>query len=423
MTLRVYSRSLFTGSTPLLGGTDTRVLFNDGGFLGESSSLLFNKTTGLLTVDGGIRLGTADAAAPVSQSLTAQSVSSGTTNTAGVDVVFNGSRSTGNVAGGGFLFRSSPGGASGSSQNSLADLFHVQPVGSGHGVSVNIYRPGEAGARRLLFDLSAGGTTSARIITNWSSGSYVLELGSGASHWRISTAGVWQAMTDTGAIALGSSNDTILTRDSANIFAVRNGTAAQILRIYDSFTDASNYERLSVGVTGANVFGVLTGQAGTGTAQNLNVGTTGSATLSFVTNNTTKWFIDATGDLRAGTDNASDIGLVAGSRPRSIYVGTSVVVGTGGRLASGADGVVLLSNAAASDFARLQLGGTTSSFPSLKRVTTGIQARLADDSAFAVIQGKLTTDTAYTAGAPTPTGYLTLFDSNGNAYRVSAVAA
>lgn len=49
---------------------------------------------------------------------------------------------------------------------------------------------------------------------------------------------------------------------------------------------------------------------------------------------------------------------------------------------SPADGVLLLRNNANNDFGRLQFGGTTSSFPALKRSTTGLQVRLADDSAF-----------------------------------------
>jgi hypothetical protein len=45
------------------------------------------------------------------------------------------------------------------------------------------------------------------------------------------------------------------------------------------------------------------------------------------------------------------------------------------------DGVLRLTNWADTDFGRLQLGGTTSSFPSIKRTGAGISARLADDSA------------------------------------------
>jgi len=70
----------------------------------------------------------------------------------------------------------------------------------------------------------------------------------------------------------------------------------------------------------------------------------------------------------------------------------------------------------------VSIGGTTSSFPALKRSSTTLQARLADDSAFAPVQGKLTTDTAYTAGDPATTGYLVIYDSNGTAYKVPALA-
>lgn len=40
-----------------------------------------------------------------------------------------------------------------------------------------------------------------------------------------------------------SSQDVILVRDAANTLAQRNGTTAQVRRIYNTFTDASNYER------------------------------------------------------------------------------------------------------------------------------------------------------------------------------------
>jgi hypothetical protein len=69
----------------------------------------------------------------------------------------------------------------------------------------------------------------------------------------------------------------------------------------------------------------------------------------------------------------------------------------------------------------LMFGGTTSSFPALKGSATTLQARLADDSGFAPIQGRLTTDTAFTAGTVTATGYITIYDSTGRAHRVNAL--
>jgi hypothetical protein len=93
------------------------------------------------------------------------------------------------------------------------------------------------------------------------------------------------------------------------------------------------------------------------------------------------------------------------------------------RISSAVNGNIALYNNGLSTFGLLQFGGTTSSFPALKRSTTYLQARLADDSAFAPIQGKLTTDTAYTGTTVVPTGFITLYDSTGTAYKVPCVAA
>lgn len=54
-------------------------------------------------------------------------------------------------------------------------------------------------------------------------------------------------------------------------------------------------------------------------------------------------------------------------------------------LQSPSDGVITISNGAVTDFTRLQFGGTTASFPAIKRVTTALNFRLADDSGDAPI--------------------------------------
>lgn len=75
----------------------------------------------------------------------------------------------------------------------------------------------------------------------------------------------------------------------------------------------------------------------------------------------------------------------------------------------------------------IRFGGTSSSFPSIKQSSAVAQARLADDSAFAQIQGKLTTDvaavTGLTAGvvAALTTATIVLYDSTGTAYRVPCI--
>jgi hypothetical protein len=92
-----------------------------------------------------------------------------------------------------------------------------------------------------------------------------------------------------------------------------------------------------------------------------------------------------------------------------------------GGIATSADGVIRLQNNLGSDFNRLQFGGTTNLFPSLKRSTTRLQARLADDTNFTNIQGRLTTETNFTAGAIIPTGFLVIYDATGTAYKIPAV--
>jgi hypothetical protein len=59
-------------------------------------------------------------------------------------------------------------------------------------------------------------------------------------------------------------------------------------------------------------------------------------------------------------------------------------IGRGGIYAP-ADGVFRLANNSGTDFSRLQFGGTTSSFPSLKRNGTALEVRLADDSSHAAM--------------------------------------
>lgn len=74
------------------------------------------------------------------------------------------------------------------------------------------------------------------------------------------------------------------------------------------------------------------------------------------------------------------------------------------------------------------LAGATSSFPAFKRSTTTVQARLADDSAFTNVQGKITTDANATTGlvagafAALTTATIVLYDATGTAYAVPCSA-
>ena len=82
--------------------------------------------------------------------------------------------------------------------------------------------------------------------------------------------------------------------------------------------------------------------------------------------------------------------------------GASFAFGTRSVIASTANNNVRFTNYAGTDFGLLQFGGTTSSFPSLKRSTTNLQVRLADDSAFSFIE-----DLYRRAGSGSPEGVVT----------------
>jgi hypothetical protein len=134
------------------------------------------------------------------------------------------------------------------------------------GIGLNVTDTASA-AGSLLLDLRVGGTSLFNVAKNGrlatdnitSAGAYYLTLPNS-----ISTAGYWASATDG---ALGSNGagfvlaanrefawsgtasnpnvavDLRLARDAANTLAQRNGTNAQAFRVYNTFTDASNYER------------------------------------------------------------------------------------------------------------------------------------------------------------------------------------
>jgi hypothetical protein len=83
-------------------------------------------------------------------------------------------------------------------------------------------------------------------------------------------------MADSKSLILGSAQDLYLTRDAANVLAQRNGVSAQTFNIYNTYTDASNYERGFL-KWNSNVFEIGAEEAGTGTARNLAIRMTGKS--------------------------------------------------------------------------------------------------------------------------------------------------
>ena len=101
------------------------------------------------------QLGDADAAAPVAQTLSVQSVVAGTTDAAGANWTLNGSRGTGTGAGGDIVFQGALAGSTGSSQNALTERFRIRSSG---GVGIG---SGGPGVSPFLFPVTGVSSTYA----------------------------------------------------------------------------------------------------------------------------------------------------------------------------------------------------------------------------------------------------------------------
>ena len=196
-------------------------------------------------------------------------------------------------------------------------------------------------------------------------------------------------------------NELFLYRDAAGILAQRNGFSPQTFRVYNTYTDASNYER---GVfdfrTTTNTLRIGTELSGTGQAR----------PIEFVTGGVVRMSIAAAGYVGIGTTTPSERLEIWGNAGQTTAKITSVSPGTGSNfILSGAFGQVyneigdlyITNNAASSSVViraggagaqlrftpagLLQLGGTTSAFPAIARSGTGIAIVAADNSQFVAI--------------------------------------
>lgn len=241
--------------------------------------------------------------------------------------------------------------------------------------SASQWKVTKAGAVTQLGSLSLvdSGTTIYRSAAN----QFGLQLAStpsynfNAAQFRfLSGIGIGWSSSATDAVA--NAADTILVRDgAANTLALRNAANAQGWRVYNSWTDGSNGEWATFNFA-SNIFHIGATKNGTGTARVLQIDYGGTTTAAIT-------IPAASGTIVvAGTITTPlDIGIGNG---RSYYLGT-----TRSSITSPSDGVIGIYNLAGSDFGRLQLGGTTNLFPSIKRNAAAIDFRLADDSAYCAI--------------------------------------
>jgi hypothetical protein len=79
-------------------------------------------------------------------------------------------------------------------------------------------------------------------------------------------AGLWNlgqfGWSSSGSVTTNITLDTVLLRDSANTLASRNGTNPQTYNVYGSYTNSTNYRRLSVGMSNSGIAYIRPEQAG-----------------------------------------------------------------------------------------------------------------------------------------------------------------
>lgn len=120
--------------------------------------------------------------------------------------------------------------------------------------------------------------------------------------------------------------DSPLSRFDANTIEQRNGTTAQAHHTYNTFTDTSNYQRVSVGsVAGGSASGIEAKGIGTGVSFALDLASA-DGNVYFNTNTIRRFGVAATangGHFFAQLDNTYDIGI-PGNAARTVYAATSV---------------------------------------------------------------------------------------------------
>ena len=125
--------------------------------------------------------------------------------------------------------------------------------------------------------------------------------------------------------------------NATHVIEQRNATSAQTFRIYNTYTDASNYARVTVAWSSNNCF-VTTDSLGTGPVAQLILRPAGNLILRSGASN--GWYVNGSGTFGAETDNTFDIGATASARPRNLYVAGTITSGAhvlGGHLTFVAD--------------------------------------------------------------------------------------
>ena len=190
--------SFLTNNTGASIGSSADSSWNFGNNGGTQS---FSLTAPAVTATPVLQLGRADAAAPVAQTLQVQSVVAGTTNTAGTDWSFYGSKGTGTGAGGSLKFYTSPAGSTGSAQN--AGVLRLELNGIGNAAFYGQVQATSGGGGFVAPSTGAYFFNASTEIRNVSDGVVDLKNAAGTNSVRF-TVGASNLLTLNGGLNLGS---------------------------------------------------------------------------------------------------------------------------------------------------------------------------------------------------------------------------
>ena len=129
----------------------------------------------------------------------------------------------------------------------MADIFNMLDTWNASGTTFTAIKMSvtdtASAAGSLLMDLQVGGVSQFSVRKNGTSALSSILVGGGtfggdANWWSSNNLNVASASV----LSFGPA-DTVLRRDAANTLAQRNGVNAQAFNLYNTYTDASNYER------------------------------------------------------------------------------------------------------------------------------------------------------------------------------------
>jgi hypothetical protein len=224
---------------------------------------------------------------------------------------------------------------------STQDIFNLTDSWNAGGTTFTAIKMGvtdtASAAGSLLIDLQVGGSSKFKVAKTGS----VTIVGEAASALTFSGEAIYARTTGStnnvamlsqygiraaSDVPIGWSNsttsvgtqDVFLYRDAANTLAQRNSTTAQSFRVYNTYTDASNYERGGIDwTTNANALTISTSRAGTGSNRNIIISAANVTRIQ--TAGGAGWQVDGSANLTAMTDNSYDIGASGANRPRNIF--------------------------------------------------------------------------------------------------------